>query len=202
LRFTVPVRSAQHPKPSPVLFVPFAEAGASGGAYRVWLRSPGASLPQQWSLLAEGKESRSRPGNRDGSINDGDPGSFVVTYDGKTAEEAWFAVALTAPATVRRVVFAHGQSFHDGGWFDCGAGKPRVQVRRAPSGPWETVGELGDYPAATAQDGAGLKPGDRFSVKLSAPVTVTAVRVIGKPASGDNPRQAFASCGEFEAFGD
>jgi hypothetical protein len=27
-----------------------------------------------------------------------------------------------------------------------------------------------------------------------------AVRVVGKPAGGDNPNQAFSSCGELEAF--
>ena len=31
---------------------------------------------------------------------------------------------------------------------------------------------------------------------------VMAVRVIGKPSSGDNPKQAFVACAELEAFAD
>jgi hypothetical protein len=29
---------------------------------------------------------------------------------------------------------------------------------------------------------------------------VFAIRILGKPACGDNARQAFASCGELQAF--
>ena len=46
------------------------------------------------------------------------------------AKEDWFAVHLHAPITFSRVVFAHGKTFHDGGWFDCSSGKPQVQIRR------------------------------------------------------------------------
>jgi hypothetical protein len=31
-------------------------------------------------------------------------------------------------------------------------------------------------------------------------VTAVAVRVVGVPASGDNAKQAFASCGELQAY--
>ena len=30
-------------------------------------------------------------------------------------------MTLDQPETVSRVVFAHGQTFHDGGWFDASA---------------------------------------------------------------------------------
>jgi hypothetical protein len=152
------------------------------------------------SLLAEGEESRSRQGNQHGQINDSDFDSFVVTFDGKPAKEDWFAVTLAAPASVRRVVFAHGKNFHDGGWFDASAGKPRVQVQRSKGSTWETVGELADYPATTTADNKKLKAGQTFTLRLPEPIKAVAVRVIGAPACGDKPTQAFSSCAELQAF--
>jgi DUF1680 family protein len=178
----------------------FADAGAEGGAYRVWLRAPGVPGVTNDSLLSDGEESRSRQGNINGSIIDGDPESFVVTFDGEPAKEDWFAVTLTAPVTIGRIVFAHGRSFHDGGWFDTSTGKPQVQVKHEKSGRWESVGTLSDYPAATATDGRNLQQGQTFTLRLSSPVSAIAVRVVGVPACGDNPKQAFASCAELQAM--
>jgi hypothetical protein len=76
-----------------------------------------------------------------------------------------------------------------------------VQIQREKNGAWETIGELGDYPAATATKDAGLKTGQAFTLRLPNPVKAVAVRVVGVPASGDNPAQAFASCAELQAFG-
>jgi hypothetical protein len=202
LVFEAAVRSARQPQPVRASFVPFADAGSEGGLYRVWLRTPGAEWPKNESLLADGRESRSRQGNVSGSIVDGDKTTFVVTFDGRPAREDWFAVTLAEPATIARVAFAHGQDFHDGGWFDASAGKPRLQVQRAPDGAWETVGELTGYLATTATDKAGLKPGQTFTQRLAEPVKAVAVRVLGRPACGDNPNQAFSSCAELEAFGE
>jgi DUF1680 family protein len=179
-------------------FVPFADAGTTGGEYRVWLRAPGVTAPS--SVLGEGQESRSRRGNQNGSTIDGDASSFVVTYDGSSAQEDWYAVTLPAAVRIARVVFQHGRSFHDGGWFDSGGGKPRVQVQTTRGGAWETVGELAGYPATTATDGSGIRDGQAFECRLARSVPATAVRVVGVPSSGDNPRQNFSSCGELEAF--
>jgi hypothetical protein len=93
----------------------------------------------------------------------------------------------------------HGSSYHDGGWFVASAGKPAVQVRRTPDGVWETIATLDTYPDTTATDGKGLQQGQRFEVEFN-PVTVHGVRVIGQPAWGDNPAQAFSSCAELQAF--
>ncbi len=60
-------------------------------------------------------------------------------------------------STVSRIVFAHGQTFHDGGWFDASAGKPRIQVKATADAPWQTLAELLNYPATTATNPAGLK---------------------------------------------
>jgi uncharacterized protein len=110
-------------------------------------------------------------------------------------------VERAQPVEIARVVFVQGRTFHDGGWFDASRGKPRIQVKREKTGAWETVAALEDYPAATASDRKGLLEGRRLEVRLAAPVRAVAIRVIGAPASGDNPAQAFASCAELEAFG-
>ena len=78
------------------------------------------------------------------------------------------------------------------------AGKPKVQVRQEKDGAWETVGELTDYPATTAASGAKLKPGQSFNLRLPAATSMVAVRVIGAPASGDNPAQAFRPAPSFK----
>ena len=65
---------------------------------------------------------------------------------------------------------------------------------------WETVGYLTDYPATTATDAGSLKSTTRFECALPAPMSVIAIRVIGAPASGNNPAQSFATCAELEAY--
>ncbi len=200
LTFEAKVRSRNQAEPQTATFVPFADAGRSGGIYRVWLRAPGAAWPANDSVLADGQESRSRQGNQNGSINDGDLGSIVVTFDGQPANEDWYAVTLPEPATIQRIVFAHGSTFHDGGWFDTSNGKPRIQVRRTPNAKWETIGELTDYPSTTSTSAGGIHDGQTFTLRLASPVKAFAVRVIGKPSSGDNPQQAFSSCGELQAY--
>jgi hypothetical protein len=181
-------------KPVQIRLVPFADAGAVGRTfYKVWLPLPTAKdAVEADNLLDEGMERRSRTGNVEGSIIDG---RFVTSFNGKPAREDWYSVALDSPATIGRVVFAHGKTFHDGGWFDASAGKPKVQIQAAKGGAWKTIGELADYPAATAADSAKLAEGARFTCKLAEPVNAVAVRVVGKPAHGDAPQQAFSSCG-------
>jgi DUF1680 family protein len=201
-RINVVARSADNSTPSNtpsrIGLVPFADAGVTRKPYRVWL--PLAGQPNA-NVLLGGVESRSRQGNQTGSINDDDPYSFATTYDGQSAKEDWFAVTLAQPVTASRVVFIHGKIFHDGGWFDASAGKPRVQIQHTAGGPWETIGELGDYPATTATDSKELLwYNDQFTLKLATPATFVAVRVIGVPASGDNPKRAFASCAELQSF--
>jgi len=188
-------KSGQPATALPIRLVPFADAGAGGSNFKVWM-----PIGQtEGNLLLEERESRSRRGNISGSITDGDPKTFVLTFDDKAAAEDWFAVTLAAPAELRRVVFVHGKTFHHGGWFNASAGQPQVQVQTAKKGPWETVGLLRDYPATTATSAAGLNGGERFTCQLSKSVEVYGVRVAGKPASGDAPLQAFASCGELLA---
>ena len=184
--------------PLQIRLIPFADAGETGTSYKVWL--PLGLASSSGNVLLDGQESRSRRGNVDGSIIDEDVHSFVVTFNNQPRAEDWFAVTLDQPEAISRVVFVHGQTFHDGGWFDASAGKPRVQIKAAQDAKWETAGELKDYPATTAADPAGLKGGEAFTCQIPQPMTVFAIRVLGKPACGDNARQAFASCAELQAF--
>lgn len=203
LTFEAPVVATTGAPAQLATFLTFADAGTEDGQFRIWLRAPGVASTASDSLLLDGAESRSRPGNLSGSIVDEDLASAVCTFDGKRADEDWFAVTLDHPVTARRVVFTHGKKFHNGGWFDTSAGKPRVQVRRTAGGAWETVGELADYPATTATTAADrrLTSGEMsFTLNLAAPETFVALRVVGVPACGDEPKQAFASCAELQAF--
>lgn len=202
LRLLANIRSRASNQVQTATFVTFGDAGAGGGSYHVWLPGPDAVLTNTDSLLFDGEENRSRNGNVQGSINDGDRSTFVVTFDGTNAERDWFEVVLTKPAKIGRIVFVGGNVFHDGGWFDVAKGKPQVQIQSETNGAWETIATLKDYPEATSTDPAGLGiPANRiFEVRLESPVRAVGVRVEGKPSSGDNPDQSFSSCAELEAY--
>jgi hypothetical protein len=178
---------------------PFYAAGQNGGKFAVWIpRASGAPVVGA-SVFSQAEERRSRQGNQPGSIVDDDLASYAVTFDNTRREEDWYEVSVGTPLEIDRVTFTHGHCFHDGGWFDASVGKPRVQVRKEAGGPWVDVGPMADYPATTASDSKGLKDGQSFTVTFS-PMMVYAVRDVGKPASGDNSRQAFSSCAELQAF--
>jgi len=192
-----PAGSLKQGTPMKVGLVPFADAGATGTAYKIWL--PFEPPRPDRNLLMDGIEIRSRKPSP-GSIIDDNLQTIASTFNTKRAPQDWFGVELDEPVTVARVVFAHGKSFHDGGWFDAAAGKPRVEIKSTPTGSWVPLCELADYPATTATNPAGLKGGERFACELPKPVEIVGLRIIGKPACGDNPEQAFSSCAELEAF--
>jgi len=198
--FEAMIRSPRKPGPQRGTFVMFADAGSQGSRYRVWLPAPGTELPRNDSVFAYATESRSRPGNAPGSIADGDATSFVVTFDAQPQTNAWFALRSDVEVAFRRIVFRQGGTFHDGGWFDASAGKPWIEAQKSKDGPWERLAALESYPATTATDAAGLTNGQPFAVRLPESLRAVGLRVTGRPASGDNPAQAFASCAELEAF--
>jgi hypothetical protein len=180
---------------------PYFDAGSwDSTRYAVWLRTPGAVLKSDViGPFTFGRELYSRAGNVNGSIADGDPATFRVTFDGKPQMEAFFGVAIEKPVKIRQATYVAGSVFHDGGWFDATGGKPKFQIRKTADGPWVDVAVLTGYPATTATDAKGVRLGARFTVKFE-PVEAVAIRLIGKPASGDNPAQAFASCAELSAM--
>jgi len=180
---------------------PFIDAGSwDSTRYAVWLRAPGAVLDGDVvGPFTFGREFYSREGNVSGSIADGDPSTFRVTFDGTPQTEAFFGIAIEKPVSIRRAIYVAGNVFHDGGWFDTTGGKPKLQVKKTEDGPWLDVAVLEDYPAATATEARGVRPGMRLTVRFD-PVEAIAIRIVGKPASGDNPAQGFASCAELLVF--
>ena len=193
-----PIGSLKAGSPLDIRLVPFADAGANGTAYEVWL--PLGLARPGGNVLLDGHETHSRMGSLEGSMIDEDFQTFAVCLRERAGVEDWFAVTLDEPVAISRMVFAHGKTFHDGGWFDASGGKPRVEIKRAADAQWETVADLKNYPATTATDPAGLKGGERFACEFASPMKVVAVRVIGKPALGDHPGRGFASCAELQAF--
>ena len=188
--------TARTGSPIKIQLTTFADAGSTGKNYKVWL----PLLSGTGNLLIDGIESRSRQGNVEGSVNDENNYSFVVTFDGKPAAEDWFAVTLEEPVTVERVVYSHGKTFPDGGWFDASTGKPRIQIQTTKGGAWQDAGELKNYPATTFTNAGKLQGGETFNCQLSAPVKLFGIRVVGKPAGGDKPEQSFSSCAEIQTF--
>ena len=180
---------------------PFFDAGSwDSTRYAVWLRGPNAVLKgDAIGPFTFGREFYSLEGNVNGSIADGDPGTFRVTFDGTPQTKAFFGIAIEEPLKIRRAIYVAGNIFHDGGWFDTAGGKPKLQVKKTEDGPWVDVGVFEDYPAATATEAKAIRPGMRFAVRFD-PVEAIAIRIIGKPASGDNLTQAFASCAELMGF--
>ncbi len=185
----------------PLYLTPYAAAGQDGKSrFEIWIARPGQGKPLMAGSLFDGARTQtSRRGNQTGDINDGDASSILVTFNGKPAAEDWFALLRDAPIEINRVVFVHGKSFHDGGWFDASAGKPQIQVRTEPNGPWKTVATLDAYPDTTAVSNGGLQDGRKFEARFPA-VKALALRILGKPASGDNVAQAFTSCAELQAY--
>ncbi|HEY3266933.1 MAG TPA: beta-L-arabinofuranosidase domain-containing protein [Armatimonadota bacterium] len=185
----------------PLTLVPYAMAGASGSRLAVWMARPGFQMMTSGSgsLLFGGKVVASRRGNSEGDIADDDPTTYSVTWDATKAAEDWYEVSADRPITVSRVVFMHGRNFNNGGWWDTSSGKPRIEVRDTPGGPWRQVGTLDSYPDTTATQMPDLKDGQAFSASFP-PTQAVAVRVIGIPSCGDGPDQSFTSCAELQAF--
>ena len=183
-----------------LLLTPYADAGADGKSrYEVWIPLPGHAQAGSGSAFSGARMSASRTGNVFDSICDDDTTTYAVTYNRQQADSDWFAVTLAKPVEINTIRFAHGKTFHDGGWFDTSAGKPQIQIQTEAGGDWKTVALLTAYPNTTSADSYGLQAGQTF-MAMFAPVRAVAVRILGKPASGDNPLQAFASCAELQAL--
>ncbi|MDZ4799742.1 MAG: glycoside hydrolase family 127 protein [Bryobacteraceae bacterium] len=162
--------------------VPFMDAVT----YRIWLPKE-ATLPARDAAVSLfGTESSSRLAEKEGSICDGRPETYRSTNRGKPAAEDWFAVRFDRPETIRRVVFRHGDMSAEGGWF---ADKPRIEIQRAGSQKWESVGTLANYPAERSQ----FSDRQAFTLQLPAPVEATAIRAAGRPAG-------YVTCAELEAW--
>jgi hypothetical protein len=143
------------------------------------------------------------------TVNPQDPGlaNYLGAPPGQRGDPVWFAVRLSGPATISRVVFRHGVITATGGWFDTTDVMPSIEVARAPipissndSVPddskvtWERVAFLDGYPRTTALTPPTLANGQLFEIRLPQPLTIHGIRVVGKPG-GDH-----ASCAELSAY--
>ncbi|THF75256.1 hypothetical protein [Cohnella fermenti] len=160
-----------------------------------------ASFEPEANVLAQATPSYSRAGNISASYLDGDLATHRVTWDGTLQSTDWYAATLEHPVTISRVIYAHGNNYADGGWFNASAGKPRIQVQTSAGGSWSDVAKLTDYPATTDGDGGGLTQGQAFEVRFD-PTAVYGVRVIGTPAHVPGTSYSFSSIGELQAFAD
>jgi DUF1680 family protein len=133
--------------------------------------------------------------------------TYLGAPAGKRGDPVWFSVRLRTPATISRVVFRHGAVSSTGGWFDTTDGMPRVEVATMPiptssngafaedsKVTWELAAVLDSYPRATASTPPKLVNGQQFEVRLSRPLTVHGIRLVGRPGGNH------ASCGELSAY--
>jgi DUF1680 family protein len=126
----------------------------------------------------------------------------------KRGDPVWFLVYLEEPKVISRIAFSHGPLSQGGGWFDSSAGKPYIEVARAPvpvwdniawlrqpnEAQWEKVAQFNAYPMTNASTPPQLAEGQRFELRLPQAMMVYAIRLVGRPA-GD-----YASCAELNAY--
>jgi hypothetical protein len=178
----------------PLVLTDFAHTGTRLDRYEA------ALLIGKASCFALAAESASRAGNVNGHFNDEDVTTYCVTHDGTARDVDWFALTLASESPeFDRVIYHHGATFHDGGWFDASREKPWLEVQHSAGGVWEKVATFTDYPSTTATDASGLAGGEALTADLPAPVRAYAIRIVGHPARGDQDRHSFASCAELRA---
>ncbi|MFO0980908.1 MAG: glycoside hydrolase family 127 protein [Planctomycetota bacterium] len=187
----------QRPQELALELTDFAHTGTRLDAYEVALLAADGSA----SCFAMASESWSRAGNVNGHFNDEDQSTYRVTYDGSKQDVDWFALTLSQPSPeFDLVVFHHGATHHDGGWFDASVEKPWLELQRTAGGEWQRVAALASYPDTTATDPRGLWRGEAFSLRLAQPQRACGIRVVGHPARGDQDHHNFASCAELKAM--
>jgi DUF1680 family protein len=143
------------------------------------------------------------------TVNPEDPGlaTYLGAPPGRRGDPVWFCVRLRNPTRISRIVFRHGAVSSTGGWFDTTDAMPRVEVATMPiptssngafaedsKVTWELAAILGSYPRATASTPPNLVNGQLFEVRLSRPLTVHGIRLVGRPGGNH------ASCGELSAY--
>ncbi|GMU23573.1 MAG: hypothetical protein AMXMBFR13_36510 [Phycisphaerae bacterium] len=185
-----------------VTLLPFADASAGGGYFSVWLADRSRSARGPFSLYTQAHEKTSRAGRQRGSMVDNSPETFTTTDDGQRRDEDWFEVNAGWHTNYNVIVFHHGKSFPNGGWFDTSKGKPRVFLQSWKE--YREVAVIEDYPDTTASSPGTLNDGQAFRVIIPGDLRKPdfRIRIVGAPAHGNDPAQNFASCGEIQVFYD
>jgi DUF1680 family protein len=134
--------------------------------------------------------------------------NYLGAPPGRRGDPVWFALMMTSPARISRIVFRHGAVSATGGWFDTAQGMPRLEFSLGPIPTssndallddskvnWELAAVLDAYPRTNAVMPPPLADGQLFEVRLPRPVEVYGVRIVGR-AGGD-----YASCAELSGYG-
>jgi hypothetical protein len=134
--------------------------------------------------------------------------NYLGAPPGKRGDAVWFALMMKAPVSIARIVFRHGAVSAAGGWFDTTQEMPRLELARAPvpissneallddsKVHWELAAVLEDYPRSGAVTPPPLADGQVFEVRLSRPIEVHGLRIVGRPGG------SYASCAELSAYG-
>ncbi|THF75254.1 S-layer homology domain-containing protein [Cohnella fermenti] len=179
---------------------PAAPGGGSSASSLADLQAYNDPLAAEANVLRRGTASYSRAGNAPGSFNDGDVSTVRNSWNGQVETTDWYAVDLDVPQLINQIVFVHGVTSPDGGWFNTAdGGKPVVQARLAAGGDWTDLATVDDYPDTTDGDNGGLAAGRSFT--LSVPATeVYGVRIVGRPAHYPGTSFSFSSIAELQAF--
>jgi len=132
------------------------------------------------------------------TVNPQDPSlaNYLGAPPGKRGDPVWFAVMLTRPASIARIVFRHGAVSAAGGWFDTTDSLPRIEVARTaiPTSAngampddskvrWEVAGLLDQYPRSNAVAPPVLVDGQSFELRLPQPLDVYGIRVVARRAA-------------------
>lgn len=179
--------------------LPYADAGEHG-YFSVWLADRARFNENGVSLFTQVHENCSRKGKNQGSIADNSTATYTSTDNGEKRDQDWFEVDAGWHTQENVIVFRHGKSTSEGGWFDTSKGKPKVLVKTW--GDYRELAEISDYPATTAESPGSLQDGQAFRVvipkdKREAPFRF---RVVGTPSCGSDPTQNSASCSEIQVF--
>lgn len=182
--------------------LPYMDAGQDT-YFSVWLRDHAQRERNLLSMFTQAHESVSRKGSNRGSIADNCTNTFSSTDNGGKLAEDYFEVNAGWRCEFNIIVFHHGKTLPNGGWFDTSKGKPRVQIH-LPGGGFKDVAVLENYPDTTAEDPGLLRDQQAFRVVIPKEKRENAfgVRIVGVPAHGNNPDQNFATCSELKVFYD
>lgn len=181
--------------------LPFTDAGTED-YFTVWLPIRSDRINPQRSLFTYVHQKQSREGRHMGSLVDNDASTFATTDDGRRAETDFFEVNCGWHTKYNVIVFRHGKTFENGGWFDTSSGKPVIQA--GSYGRYKEIGRLDAYPATTATDPGTLKDGQafRFVIPKDLRTAEHAIRVTGIPSHGNDPARNFSSCANIEVYYD
>lgn len=205
-----------------LIFVPFADAMH----YRAWLAAPGRLRLDKpaTTAFAEGQISPDllRPGVAQlEALTDEDPKTYCscnpTNYGakaiqagalGRPGDPVEFSVLAGQPVEARRILFRHGVSTPEGGWFDVRKAPLKVAIllkeppRHAVTSiyvmekaEWEEIGVMADYPASIDDSPPALEPGQAFEILLPAAQKLYGIRVRGTPGG------THATCAELNAYG-